>query len=232
MPQQATCGEAIGRFFGMFRASTPSFGSELAADLRLCISTALALLPMPSLTRSEDFFKSSKHSVQGWLTAGLSRERFNTLLQNDSSTPSQGSPLLTDVGEQVKMRLIGCTERAVSEAQMPLHELPRSTYRLSEEGFTSVTVHKLGIAPLAFAPRQARGGCVWRRGLRCACDKHMRVDQHSWHHLACSKASEKLHNAIRNDNAEECQRLGEWTLRRASGISALDPSAQFDVVNQ
>lgn len=119
------------------------------------------------------------------------------------STPSQGSPLLADFGEQVKMRLIGCTERAVSEAQMPLRELPRSTYRLSDEGFTSVIVHKFGIAPLAFASRQAQGSYGRPQRLHCASDKRVRLDQRSWHHPTCSKASKKLHNAIRNNNAEE-----------------------------
>ena len=113
---------------------------------------------------------------------------------------------LADFGEQGKSQLRDCT---LSEAQMPLRELPRSNYQLSNEAFTDMLVHELEIAPLAFAALSGPGHHAQRQGVHCACEKSTRVRESPWHRLSCSMVNKIRHNHLRDELAKCCRHYGD-----------------------
>jgi len=114
---------------------------------------------------------------------------------------------------------------------MPMHELSRSFYQLSNEAFTAVLGHELGIAPLAFADLTGSGYHAQRQGVHCACEESARIDVYSWHHVSCSMINKKRHNHLRGELAQCCTLYGDLTSKEVDGIASLDPGVTFDVVN-
>lgn len=178
---------------------------------------------------SDAFFTGGRAHVQHHLSSPLAVSRFNTVLENvDTRKPMHWCCPLADYGHQARLRLRGCT---LSESQMPLREIPCYTYKLSNEAFTAMVMHKLDIAPLAFASRPSRGQHVRRLGLKCSCSRRLRIDHHPWHHLHCRTTNKKRHNVLRDQIAEQCRRFGKWTVKELNGLSELDPRVQFDLAN-
>jgi len=176
----AQSGKAVNDFLRSYASSAYLVGSssDLKTELNRCIDVACSLCKLP-YTTPEQVFECDIEGMQQRLSSKQSQIDFHGLLDNaDQRKPANGYAPLADFGHQTQLRLRDST---LPEAQMPLRELPRSTYNLTNEPFTAALVHKLGIAPLAFAARRGYGVYAERPGLHCVCGKAVRVDFHPCH---------------------------------------------------
>jgi len=127
-------------------ASLICLPTNLEAELRECIDVAGSIYPRNKLplTSPQQISECDHVGVQEKLSSRQKKLRFEKLLDDvEQHSPAHGFPPLADHVDQAQLLLRDCT---LLEAQMPLRELFRSTYSLSNEAFTAALVHKLGIA--------------------------------------------------------------------------------------